>query len=160
MVIIVWISFLNYYLSFFQCLHFIFLGEKSFFNIYICLFLQLEGKLTAFHDSATPGWTHNARVITQSWVKEGLKPRCITRDLKWGTPVPLEGYSDKVFFLKRIINALGIFYKKIILFITGVLRVVWCPYRLPEHYGLLHGWMGTLVEERWAGLALRVHGQG
>lgn len=72
----------------FQCLH---------FNMRVCLFLQLEGKLTAFHESATPGWTHNARVITQSWVKEGLKPRCITRDLKWGTPVPLEGYSDKVF---------------------------------------------------------------
>lgn len=47
-------------------------------------------------DSVTAGWTHNARVIANSWVKEGLKPRCITRDLKWGTPVPLEGYKDKV----------------------------------------------------------------
>ena len=47
-------------------------------------------------DSVTGGWSHNARVIANSWVKEGLKPRCITRDLKWGTPVPLEGYEDKV----------------------------------------------------------------
>ena len=47
-------------------------------------------------DSVSGGWSHNARVIANSWVKEGLKPRCITRDLKWGTPVPLEGYEDKV----------------------------------------------------------------
>lgn len=32
-------------------------------------------------------------------MKEGLKPRCITRDLKWGTPVPMEGYEDKVFYV-------------------------------------------------------------
>ncbi|XP_074596697.1 methionyl-tRNA synthetase 1 [Brevipalpus obovatus] len=44
-------------------------------------------------------WTTTARVITASWLKEGLKPRCITRDLKWGTPVPLKGYEDKVFYV-------------------------------------------------------------
>lgn len=41
-------------------------------------------------------WTNTAKVISKSWLKEGLKPRCITRDLKWGTPVPLEGFTDKV----------------------------------------------------------------
>ena len=35
-------------------------------------------------------WTNNAKLITKSWLRDGLKPRCITRDLKWGTPVPLE----------------------------------------------------------------------
>lgn len=44
-------------------------------------------------------WTTNSRQITQGWIKEGLKPRCITRDLKWGTKVPLEGYTDKVFYV-------------------------------------------------------------
>lgn len=34
-----------------------------------------------------------------SWLRDGLKPRCITRDLKWGTPVPLDGYTDKVFYV-------------------------------------------------------------
>ncbi|GAU22503.1 hypothetical protein TSUD_296220 [Trifolium subterraneum] len=29
----------------------------------------------------------------------GLKKRCITRDLKWGVPVPHEKYSDKVFYV-------------------------------------------------------------
>ncbi|XP_043939547.1 methionine--tRNA ligase, cytoplasmic [Protopterus annectens] len=44
-------------------------------------------------------WTSNARLITQSWIRDGLKPRCITRDLKWGTPVPLEEFKDKVFYV-------------------------------------------------------------
>ena len=29
----------------------------------------------------------------------GLKERCITRDLKWGVPVPLEGFKNKVFYV-------------------------------------------------------------
>ncbi|KAI8968167.1 tRNA synthetases class I (M)-domain-containing protein [Mycotypha africana] len=68
------------------------------------LFLDL-GKLQpeiekAFEKSANEGkWSANGVNITQSWLKEGLKPRCITRDLKWGTPVPLDGYEDKVFYV-------------------------------------------------------------
>ena len=38
-------------------------------------------------------------MITRAWIKEGLKPRCITRDLKWGTPVPRDGFEDKVFYV-------------------------------------------------------------
>ena len=30
-----------------------------------------------------------------NWLKEGLRPRAITRDLDWGVPIPLEGYEDK-----------------------------------------------------------------
>ncbi|KAG8452535.1 hypothetical protein GDO86_004353 [Hymenochirus boettgeri] len=44
-------------------------------------------------------WTANGRLITRSWIRDGLKPRCITRDLKWGTPVPLDGFRDKVFYV-------------------------------------------------------------
>lgn len=47
----------------------------------------------------TGTWTNNAQVITKSWIRDGLKPRCISRDLKWGIPVPLEGYTDKVFYV-------------------------------------------------------------
>jgi len=47
--------------------------------------------------------TPNAYQITQSWLNNLLKDRCITRDLKWGTPVPnlpgLEDYQDKVFYV-------------------------------------------------------------
>ncbi|CEI98711.1 Putative Cytoplasmic methionine-tRNA ligase Mrs1 [Rhizopus microsporus] len=53
-----------------------------------------------FKQSSTEGgWSANGIHITESWLKEGLKPRCITRDLKWGVPVPLEGYEDKVFYV-------------------------------------------------------------
>jgi len=44
-------------------------------------------------------WTNNAKNITRGWLADGLKPRCVTRDLKWGTPVPLQGFTDKVFYV-------------------------------------------------------------
>lgn len=44
-------------------------------------------------------WSDNAITITESWLKLGLKPRCITRDLKWGTPVPKKGFENKVFYV-------------------------------------------------------------
>ncbi|KAK7256743.1 hypothetical protein RIF29_30201 [Crotalaria pallida] len=44
-------------------------------------------------------WSQNAIQTTNSWLREGLRPRCITRDLKWGVPVPHEKYSDKVFYV-------------------------------------------------------------
>ncbi|KAK4527573.1 hypothetical protein GAYE_SCF41G5496 [Galdieria yellowstonensis] len=44
-------------------------------------------------------WSFNAIHSTYKWLNEGLKKRCITRDLKWGTPVPLEKYKDKVFYV-------------------------------------------------------------
>ena len=36
---------------------------------------------------------------TKSWMRDGLKPRCISRDLIWGTPIPFEGYENKVFYV-------------------------------------------------------------
>ena len=44
-------------------------------------------------------WARNALQMTKSWIRDGLKERCITRDLKWGIPVPKEGYRDKVFYV-------------------------------------------------------------
>jgi len=60
---------------------------------------QLEQQLAAWLEKSSEKWTNNARVIAKSWLKGGLQPRCITRDLKWGTPVPLEGYESKVFYV-------------------------------------------------------------
>jgi len=37
--------------------------------------------------------------VSKAWIKSGLKQRCITRDLKWGTPVPLEGWENKVMYV-------------------------------------------------------------
>uniref|UniRef100_G1S689 Methionine--tRNA ligase, cytoplasmic n=1 Tax=Nomascus leucogenys TaxID=61853 RepID=G1S689_NOMLE len=62
---------------------------------------KLEKRLEEWLGRTLPGsdWTPNARFIIRSWLRDGLKPRCITRDLKWGTPVPLEGFKDKVFYV-------------------------------------------------------------
>ena len=47
----------------------------------------------------TSSWSNNAIQVTKGWIKEGLQERAITRDLKWGIPVPLAGYEDKVFYV-------------------------------------------------------------
>nr|XP_033791943.1 methionine--tRNA ligase, cytoplasmic isoform X2 [Geotrypetes seraphini] len=62
---------------------------------------KLEERLEMWLEQtlAQGDWTANARFISRSWIRDGLKPRCITRDLKWGTPVPLEDFKDKVFYV-------------------------------------------------------------
>lgn len=49
--------------------------------------------------SVSGKWAHNALKMTHSWIRDGLKQRSITRDLKWGIPVPLETYAGKVFYV-------------------------------------------------------------
>jgi methionyl-tRNA synthetase len=51
------------------------------------------------HSNEEGHWSENGVNITNAWLKEGLKPRGITRDLKWGTAVPLPGYEDKVMYV-------------------------------------------------------------
>lgn len=59
-----------------------------------------------FKSSSKEGnWSSNGVQITASWLKEGLRPRGITRDLKWGTAVPLE-----VWYLEPSVRARTNFY--------------------------------------------------
>ncbi len=44
-------------------------------------------------------WARNAVQMTYAWMRDGLKERAITRDLKWGIPVPLDGFRNKVFYV-------------------------------------------------------------
>ncbi|GMO12078.1 MAG: methionine--tRNA ligase [Treponemataceae bacterium] len=44
-------------------------------------------------------WAKNAMQTTQAWIRDGLQVRAITRDLKWGIPVPKVGFEDKVFYV-------------------------------------------------------------
>lgn len=48
---------------------------------------------------AKTDWPSNARNFPLGWIKKGLKPRAITRDLEWGVPVPLEGAEGKVIYV-------------------------------------------------------------
>ncbi|MDR0464031.1 MAG: methionine--tRNA ligase [Treponema sp.] len=68
------------------------------------LYIDLPGirdKLDAWIKTASAEgfWAHNAVQVTQAWIRDGLKERAITRDLKWGIPVPKPGYEDKVFYV-------------------------------------------------------------
>lgn len=68
------------------------------------LFIDLPGiekELGKWIDTACKegGWSENSHNIAKGWLAEGLKKRCITRDLKWGVPVPLPGWENKVFYV-------------------------------------------------------------
>lgn len=58
-------------------------------------------KLEAWMNKASVegAWANNAVQMTKSWIRDGLKQRCITRDLKWGIPVPKPGFENKVFYV-------------------------------------------------------------
>ena len=60
---------------------------------------KLEKQLAEWVKSKEPFWPDVAYSIAQKWLKEGLRPRCITRGLKWGFPVPKKGFEDKVFYV-------------------------------------------------------------
>lgn len=79
----------------------IFCGEKPELKESQHLFLELdklENQIIDFVNERKENWSENAVTMTYSWLKEGLKPRCITRDLSFGIKVPLEGYENKVFY--------------------------------------------------------------
>jgi len=66
------------------------------------LFLDLpkiEPRLVEFVKRNSKDWSANAKQVTDAWVNMGLRQRAITRDLKWGTPVPKPGFESKVFYV-------------------------------------------------------------
>ncbi|MBV9565835.1 MAG: methionine--tRNA ligase [Bradyrhizobium sp.] len=65
------------------------------------LFLRqsaLEGELRAWLASRAD-WPPLVTSIARKWLDEGIRDRCITRDLSWGVPVPRPGFEDKVFYV-------------------------------------------------------------
>jgi methionyl-tRNA synthetase len=73
---------------------------RSTTHLYIDL-PAIRPKLEAWMKKASVDgfWANNAIQMTQAWLRDGLKERAITRDLKWGIPVPKPGYEDKVFYV-------------------------------------------------------------
>ncbi len=49
------------------------------------------------HDPAE--WKPQVLGQCNSWLKEGLRPRAMTRDLSWGVPVPLPGAEGKALYV-------------------------------------------------------------
>ena len=44
-------------------------------------------------------WRSQVKALALGWIKEGLRERCITRDLKHGVSVPLKGYENKKLYV-------------------------------------------------------------
>ncbi|RYP80095.1 hypothetical protein DL770_006378 [Monosporascus sp. CRB-9-2] len=73
------------------------------------LFLRLDAlndEVVSWFNGASSQWSANCISITKSWIEKGLKPRGITRDLRWGVSIPkgLPGlddaaYENKVFYV-------------------------------------------------------------
>ena len=56
---------------------------------------KFEPQLQAWLEENQTRWRPNVVNFAINWIREGLRPRAITRDLDWGVPVPLPGYDDK-----------------------------------------------------------------
>lgn len=72
--------------------------KKATKHIYISLD-KLQKPLQEWVESKKDVWRPHVYAMTNKWFKEGLKPRCITRDIPWGIKVPLKGFEDKVFYV-------------------------------------------------------------
>lgn len=62
-------------------------------------------KLSAFQ-TFLEEWIHkneelspNVKNYASQWLKDGVRDWCITRDLNWGVPVPIEGAEEKVIYV-------------------------------------------------------------
>ena len=62
---------------------------------------KIKGRLEEWIKTASQKgfWANNAVQMTSAWIRDGLRERAITRDLKWGIPVPKPGYEQKVFYV-------------------------------------------------------------
>ncbi|CAK1548881.1 unnamed protein product [Leptosia nina] len=60
---------------------------------------QLEPSIRTWLASVEGGWSGPARAVSRAWLRDGLRPRAVTRDLKWGVPVPMDKYRHKVFYV-------------------------------------------------------------
>jgi len=73
---------------------------RSTTHLYIDLPAILPKLEAWINEASVKGfWANNAIQMTQAWIRDGLHPRAITRDLKWGIPVPKKGFENKVFYV-------------------------------------------------------------
>ena len=66
------------------------------------IFLRLDKgteMLDKYIESKKDVWRPHVYAEAKKWVQEGLKERCISRDNKWGFPIPLDGFENKVFYV-------------------------------------------------------------
>jgi methionyl-tRNA synthetase len=49
--------------------------------------------------NARDGWRDTVLKYCESWFRDGLQDRAVTRDLHWGVHLPLKGYEQKVLYV-------------------------------------------------------------
>ena len=60
---------------------------------------KLEPQIKEWVDNNSNVWRKWVREFSKGWIKEGLQPREVTRDMKFGIPVPVKGWEDKVIYV-------------------------------------------------------------
>jgi methionyl-tRNA synthetase len=73
-------------------------GAAATFRPLRQLFLRLDllqARVERFVRDAGAGWRPFVAAEARGWLREGLRPRAITRDLEHGVPVPLPAWDDR-----------------------------------------------------------------
>ena len=61
--------------------------------------VKLQDKIHLFTESSSGRWSKNAANKSAGSIRDGLRPRDITRNMEWGFPVPLKGFEKNVFYV-------------------------------------------------------------
>jgi methionyl-tRNA synthetase len=59
---------------------------------------KLEKPLIEYIEN-NPRLPSNVKCFSLNWIKEGLKPRAVTRDVDWGIPAPFKGAEGKTIYV-------------------------------------------------------------
>ena len=59
---------------------------------------KLEQPLIEYIEK-NPQLPSNVKCFSLNWIKEGLKPRAVTRDVEWGIPAPFKGAEGKTIYV-------------------------------------------------------------
>lgn len=60
---------------------------------------KLEPQIAKWVEESSSDWRKWVREFSKGWLKEGLEAREVTRDLKFGIPVPVKGWEEKVIYV-------------------------------------------------------------
>ena len=67
-------------------------------NHFYLTFGKFQKKLEDYVHSH-PEWKDNVKNYCEGWFREKLQDRAVTRDLRWGVPVPLPNFDGKVLYV-------------------------------------------------------------
>ncbi|MCK9368823.1 methionine--tRNA ligase [Candidatus Dojkabacteria bacterium] len=60
---------------------------------------KTQKELSKFVKNNEKNWRKWVREFSKGWIKQGLEPRSVTRDLSFGVPVPVDGWDNKVIYV-------------------------------------------------------------